>query len=368
MIALAIYAVFILLPAIAFLFASRKSVNEKAETPNLKVSVIVPLRNEANEIEALLKSLDKQTHTDFELILVNDHSTDDTENTVRRFLGKKMNWQLISNDGNRRGKKAALSTGVAAAKGEIILTTDGDCVLPPNWIAKMISPFVNQSTQLVCGIVQYKKRKGLLWPFLQAEQISLQVISSGLAFLARFNLSRPIFCSGASMAYRKSFFEKAKGYENDPYVSGDDVFLLQKAILYSKKGICFVVDRTAVVETEAAPSFDEALNQRARWISKAGGYRSFFLWLYSLIMLFANIGFILAFLVLPFFPALVLPWLLGKALIDVLLLSLAFPFFREPWLFFVAVPGAFFYPVFAMMAVIRSRCRKLEWKGRKWKK
>ena len=101
----------------------------------VSLSVIIPARNEANNIENLLLDLQKQQYSDFEVIVVDDHSEDNTLEVVERFIQSNPWCRLLSN--LHSGKKAALTLGIESAKGSIIVTTDADCRISSGWLSAL---------------------------------------------------------------------------------------------------------------------------------------------------------------------------------------------------------------------------------------
>ena len=125
-----------------------------AEKYKGKVSVIIPFRNEEANLKRLVEALKVQTYPWFEVLFVNDHSTDDSLNVLRRLVEKDIpfSFSIISLEGTQ-GKKAAIAAGIAQATGEIIVTTDADCWFDRNWLLAMTSGFNNSQTQMVTGPV-----------------------------------------------------------------------------------------------------------------------------------------------------------------------------------------------------------------------
>jgi cellulose synthase/poly-beta-1,6-N-acetylglucosamine synthase-like glycosyltransferase len=206
------YALLMFLTGIGFLLAKKRQF-KKTKSQQF-VSVIVPVRNEAKNISRLLDCLMRQNYSSdlYEIIVVDDHSTDETYTQVVGFLGGKANCSVLALQANMQGKKAAISFAVSAAKGDLIVTTDGDCVMENDWLENLIAPFEKNEVQMTGGLVFYRRQKNIIEHILRLEQTALQIASAGSA-----QLNFPLMCSGANLAYRKSFFEKENGYEGDEY-------------------------------------------------------------------------------------------------------------------------------------------------------
>lgn len=365
-----LYGMVMLIPAFAFHFSKNKSgKNSEITAPSSKtfISILLPVRNEAHFILDCLKSLIEQDYpTDkFEIILINDHSTDRTKEIAELFAKDFPHLRVIDNPPNCKGKKSAITLGVQVAKGELIATTDGDCIVPSKWLQKIATAFEQQQALFIAGPVSYKKRSGILRPLLQIEQIVLQIISGGA-----MRIGFPMMCSGANLAYKKDFFIESGGYENDLFASGDDMMMLLLAQKKIPERLFFLADRDAIVVTHAAANFSEAIQQRSRWISKFSTYKTVWITGTGILVFLVNIFIV--------FLGLISLWKLGfveyfilafglKMLIDLLLLSLAVPFFREPRLYLLALLEELFYPFLAIFVAIARLSGSFHWKGRNWK-
>lgn len=237
----------------------------------LFVSVIVPARNEADNIEACLHSILAQNYSQdkFELILVNDHSSDSTLEIAQEIASHSSNLRIINLADHyiKGSKKAALKIGIEHSKGEIILQTDADCVAGPNWISAINRQF-NKDTGMVAGPVLLSHTKSLLSKFQTLEYIGLAGLTAG-----SIAANRPNMCNGANLAFRKEAFIKVKGYEGiDHIASGDDELLMQKISMHPQYKIAFAKCKDAIVETPALESWSELKAQRLRWVSKARYY------------------------------------------------------------------------------------------------
>jgi poly-beta-1,6-N-acetyl-D-glucosamine synthase len=360
-----LYAIALLVPAFAVFF-KRNNVAAKKNAAEF-ISVIIPVRNEEENISACLESLAGQSlHRDrFEVIVVDDFSSDKTVALGETFRKRFRAFSIIRNAEGKYGKKSALEAGVNAAQGEIIAVTDGDCIVPPGWLAQIDRVFREKNPLLVTGKVSYKKT-GRAWRhLLQAEQCALQIVSAGM-----MELHLPLLCSGANMAYRKDFFLQSGGYANDPYVSGDDVLLMQKAYRTDPERIYFLPIRDEGVETAAATGISNSIKQRARWISKWKAVSLAHARIFSALVLFTNmllVGTAVLALANPAYISLFFISILGKTAVDVLLLSLTVSLFHEPWLLVLVPAGELVYPLLALTASITGLTGKIAWKDRLWK-
>ena len=314
------------------------------------VSVVVAARDEEENIAALLSDLSQQTHDDLEVIVIDDHSVDDTVKIVEYFPN------VILLQASQEGKKAAISQAVEAASNSIIITTDADCRLVPKWVEKMIAPFVNEQVELVVGPVSFHEEVNAFEKAQSLEFVSL--IASGAGAIGA---QQAFMCNGANLAFRKVNYTAV---ETDK-ASGDDVFLLHHA---KKNGseIVFVKEQEAIVFTSPKEGIHSFLQQRKRWAAKSSDYQdkdakriSWIVFLFNLcllLLLFSGTW-------REVFIALAL-----KAIIDYSFLKKAITFFQKEDIFHYFYPLQILYPFYIVYVAVASQMGGFEWKGRKHKK
>jgi len=230
-------------------------------TENFLISVVVPVRNEQNNIAPLLRDLRRQTYSNFEIIIVDDHSSDNTRPMITGTIEEDSRIHLFTNTGH--GKKRALSTGIAAAKGSIIVTTDGDCRVGPNWLYRINEHFQGETVKMLVGSV---KIEGVgLFAAMQAIEFS-SLIGSGVATLF---FGVPTMCNGANLAFRRAAYHEVNGYDDNLHVaSGDDEFLLKKIVARYHTGVKFMGLADGIVSTNSQPDWRSFFQQRIRWAGK----------------------------------------------------------------------------------------------------
>jgi poly-beta-1,6-N-acetyl-D-glucosamine synthase len=196
---------------------------ESSENDNHKppVSIIICARNESENLKNFLTSVLEQDYPDYEVIVVNDCSEDNTDEILRSYLKKYSNLRVstITKDPKfTHNKKFAQFIGIKAAKNEILLFTDADCYPETDkWIANMVRHF-DDNTSFVLGFGGYEKRKGLLNRYIRYDSMIIAMQYLGLALSGR-----PYMGVGRNLAYRKSLFFKNRGYGNfNHIISGDD--------------------------------------------------------------------------------------------------------------------------------------------------
>ena len=331
-----------------------------------KVSVVIALRNEESEIEKLLNNLKAQIYpiNQLQLILVNDHSTDNTLGLLQNF--KADNLTVLDMPKAEFGKKNAISKAIQIAKGEIILITDADCSFSPNWIQTMVGYFTDNKIKLVSGPVNYHQKKGL-FQHLQALEFA-SLIGSGAGAIGSGNA---IFCNGANMAYKKEVFLEVNNYKNDNTASGDDVFLLHSVKQRYPNGIAFAKDKNAIVKTNALNTLSAFINQRKRWTAKSSSYTDRRTIYTSFLVLFTNLSLLYLF-VLCFFDSQLANYFIGfyllKFMIDLIFLIPILDFFKRKDLIKWILPFELFYSFYIVLIVTLSFTNSFEWKGRIHKK
>jgi glycosyltransferase involved in cell wall biosynthesis len=348
-----------------FLKLFRQGKYQANQLPPLKISLLIPVRNEAKNILNCLKSLEQQqgfSTTDFEVLIINDHSTDNSLAIISSIIeNSSLNLKLFSLT-DKSTKKEALKLGVKNANYSIIATTDADCILPENWLIS-ISNQLHQDTEMLLGPIDFKPSRGFLAGFQTLDMFALQ----GLEFGA-LGHHKPILNNAANLAYKKSAYFAVNGFDNFNTPSGDDVFLLEKFEANSKK-ISGLLSKKFVVETEIEKSLFDFFNQRLRWSSKSKFYTNKTLLYFSFIILFQNLmqlfiyfGLLLVENYRYCFGIL----LLSKWLIDFILLFLVADFFQRRSMMLYFIPVQIIYPIYIVTIWIASLTMKFEWKERKY--
>jgi len=239
----------------------------EAFKPTIKISVIIPVRNEEEYIENLLKDIMAQRYPGnlFEVIVVNDQSTDGTMDVLENL---DLNINLFVHDSPYNGKKEALEYGIGLSTGEVIVTTDADCRVGPEWLGQISLSFEKYNALMISGPVRFRNT-GTFWnQGLMMEFAALQ--GTGAASL---HFSLPTMCNGANLAYLKTAFQHVNGFEgNKDIPSGDDEFLMHRISREHPGRIHYLKSSAAIVETEPVSTINTWYNQRLRWASKWRGY------------------------------------------------------------------------------------------------
>ena len=330
----------------------------------VSVSVIIPARNEENNIGALLQSLQRQDYPKqfFEVIVVDDHSSDSTAEIVSRFPEIKL--LKLEGDVNNSFKKKAIEKGIVAASGELIITTDADCIPLPDWLKVMVAFKETTNAVLIVAPVVFNCNSQIIQVFQAMDLMILQGITGASVFKKVHSM-----CNGANLAYdRKVFFEVGGFTGIDQIASGDDMLLMHKIATKYPERIHYLKSKEAMVSTSPMLSWKAFFNQRIRWASKATYYldkRIF--WVLLLVYLF-NVSFIIllaaGFWNHSYWLYLLLAIVL-KTLAELPFFHTIAAFFGKQWAvkyFFFFQPLHIFYTV---IAGLLGQFGKYEWKGRR---
>ncbi len=196
---------------------------------NLPVSVIICARNEAQNLQQNLPYILNQDYPDFEVVVVNDCSSDESIHILEQFKDQYDNLKLVTVSEHRRfktGKKFALTMGIKAAKNEHLLLTDADCKpRSEQWVRLMQQGFAGDK-EIVLGYSPYQKTGGFLNTFIRFE-----TIKTAISYLSAALNKKPYMGVGRNLAYTKSLFFSSKGFASHMHVlSGDDdLFINQNA-------------------------------------------------------------------------------------------------------------------------------------------
>ncbi len=235
--------------------------------PQEFVSVIIPFRNEAKNILKTYENLTNQNYPKekFELIFVND-SSDDNSLTLLESLHKQENVLIFSvpNDYSVNAhKKRAIRFGIEKSKGEIIVTTDADCIHKKDWLRNLLK-FMDEKSGFISGPVEFISDSNLFSKMQRLEFAGLVITGAGL-----IGSGNPIICNAANIAYRKKVFNEVGGFSYQMSLSsGDDELLMQKIHRDTNYKIKFALNKNAIVSTEANPTIKDFYHQRKRWASK----------------------------------------------------------------------------------------------------
>jgi cellulose synthase/poly-beta-1,6-N-acetylglucosamine synthase-like glycosyltransferase len=266
------YAVFTFL--LTFFWARIKNLPSGINSTDF-ISIIVPVRNEEENIAALLNDLENQSFpfSQFEVLIMDDSSTDQTAKIVNEVASRShASIQLISlpNIPTTSPKKRAIETAIVHAKGNLIVTTDGDCRTGPHWLRSIADCHAATGAKLISSPVTFTGSNSLT-DHLQIVEFASLIGSGASAISAGY----PSLCNGANLAYEKSAFTQVSGFDGVRHIaSGDDEFLMHKIAARFPGSIRFLKDSRAVVYTKPHSTWSGFFRQRKRWASKWKHYQS----------------------------------------------------------------------------------------------
>jgi cellulose synthase/poly-beta-1,6-N-acetylglucosamine synthase-like glycosyltransferase len=279
---------FNLLLKVSLLFLFRSDNNKQSYEYDL--SVVIPLKNEEENIPALFNSLLGQDYPDnkYEIIFVDDNSTDNSFNLLNKLSGNYKNIKIIKAvNKNLPGKKGALAIGIDNSQNPFILTTDADCILDKEWLKSFAGMF-KAGFDFVFGIINVLPGKSFLNNLVRFENLRTSILTFGLV-----NLRFPYSSGGASFGFRKDSFFKIHGYNNITEVlSGDDDLIIREAVKHKMK-IGSVVNKEAFVYTESPADFNQYLKQKTRHTTTS----NYYLFKHKIILTswhLVNLGFLLS--------------------------------------------------------------------------
>jgi glycosyltransferase involved in cell wall biosynthesis len=244
----------------------RRERNSKKLEP---VSVIICARNEALNLKSFLPSILEQEYHDFEVVVVNDCSDDESEDVLEKYSREYDNLRVTTihkESSMTHSKKMALFIGIKAAKNDLLLLTDADCQpVSKNWIASFASSF-KKETDFVLGYGGYLRKKGLLNKYIRYDAMFIAMQYTGMAMAGL-----PYMGVGRNLSYRKNVFLENKGFGSHLNLqSGDDDLFVN---MLAKKDNTYV-NLASESFTRSIPSrtWKEYRQQKTRHMSTASHY------------------------------------------------------------------------------------------------
>lgn len=326
------------------------------------VTLVIPVRNEMGNLEVLVSEIQRLDYVKLRILVIDDQSEDGSFSCFKEKLKQDDRVIVLKSPG--AGKKSALEFGVANTQTELILCSDADCSFPKDWVKKMVEPFGDPDIQLVCGPVISEAQQTFLQRFQQIEWASVLLVTQYF-----FSRKKPLMCSGANLAYRKSAFAAVDGYDqNKQYLSGDDEFLLKKIVAkFGSESCKYLPYAENLVITAPQPDFSHLINQRVRWAGKWRSHRDWahvfsavisfliqWIWLGSVLLFgFGEVG-VVVFLIV---------WL-GKTAAERIALGRILLGFGFRLAIFDFIKSGMIHPFYVWKVGIGALRGKFEWRGR----
>ena len=340
-------------------------------SPKTAFTIVVPFRDEAKNLPNLLHSFSQLNYPIglLQIIMVDDFSKDNSTLIYNKW---RLNHQevdttllenlLLSNS----PKKDAIGRAIPIAKHNWIITTDADCIVNKNWLQTLDNYIQTNNPEMIIGAVMYKAKNNWFHHFQQLDLMSLQGVTIG-----SFGIGKPFMCNGANFSYTKKLFLELDGFNgNEKMASGDDLFLLQKAVNVDKEKVHYLKNSDFIVKTKPENDLFKLFMQRVRWAAKTTGYKSNYAKFLAIVVLLMNLGLTSAFCLLAFALLnwkIVLIAFLAKYFVDYILLYKSNNYLRKGK-FFVPIASSIIYPFFSSLVGIYSLFGSFTWKGRRFKK
>jgi len=339
-------------------FWKPQKLKKKPDQPLPFVSIIVPIRNEATNIKACLKSITSNTypHDKYEIIVIDDFSTDNSFQIISELNHPKVSIVQMKDslvDDSESHKKVALKKGIEKSRGNLIIQTDGDTLVPTDWLNLHVQ---NYNKKKICstGPIKIDKGRNLLTNFQALDNIGMMAVTNAGIKSGHWHLA-----NGANMSYIKETAGIEQGMD---LASGDDVFKIQELAKVDKRSVDFILSQNSIVTTAPMNSFFSFFQQRKRWASKNAKYTSKklnglmgFIWV-------TNIYLVLITIVFPLQGIII--WSI-KGFLDTVYLLMLMPFFNVKMSSLKIFTLTFFHTLyiiwFGIFAIVPS---SYHWKNR----
>lgn len=232
-----------------------------------EVSIVICAKNEAENLKKNLPHILNQNYRSFEVIVVNDNSTDETEKILLEFQKIYPILRHISRKSNTIGKKIALADGIQTTKNKVLLLTDADC--RPNsleWLQLMQSKIEDKIT-IILGYAPYYRYPGFLNKFIRYE-----TFYTATQYLSFALWKQPYMGVGRNLIYLKSLYYKVGGFKSHEHIASGDDDLFINAISHLDN-TTIVLDKRTFVYSEPKRDWKSYFRQKSRHLSTASSYK-----------------------------------------------------------------------------------------------
>lgn len=269
------FFIFVSLVNLAYFFSffsfSTSGIKNKLH-PEVPISVIICAKNEGENLKNFLPSILEQNYSNFEVILINDASSDNTLQIIEDFQKIDPRIQIVNVQNNEAfwaNKKYALTLGIKKARNKHLLFTDADCApQSKNWIKEMSRNFQSGNT-IVLGYGGYFQHSGSMLNKL----IRFETLLTAIQYFSYARLGSPYMGVGRNLAYSSTQFYEMKGFANHLHLrSGDDDLFVNEASTAENTAICFHPD--SITRSVPKSNFSEWFHQKRRHVSVAGHYKT----------------------------------------------------------------------------------------------
>lgn len=325
------------------------------------VSILIAVRNEAKNIVFLIDQILHQSYALFEVIIIDDHSTDETISILQNNEHLKIKWYQLPE--GMEGKKAAIKFGLTKCQYPWIIMTDADVKLKKDWLSSYVCSIYEEAFIVAPVFVEVNK-PSLFSIFQQLDYAAMQYITIATIFA-----NKPFICSGANIAIPKGIAIKLYETIDTSIPSGDDVFLLHNHVKQKGK-VTVNIFPSSALSVNANINFSNFIHQRLRWASKAKYYKNttaIFISIITFLVHFALlVGLVWGF-ILPPLLQITFILLIIKMIIDLPLFIIGNKIIslHKKWLLYYPFVS-FTYFLYISTIAIGSFFYSIKWKNRTW--
>lgn len=332
-------------------------------TPRTFVSILIPFRNEQDNLPRLIEGLSELNYPKefLNIYFINDHSTDGGEILIVNEIEKQNNFHLLQSQGE--GKKNALKTGIINSEEELIITIDADVQVHPNWLKRIVSAYEQTQSDMIILPVMQDSNSSIIQKILQTEFIALAGITGASALS-----NNAVMCNGANLCFTRETYVKVESrIQHTDFSSGDDTFLLLAIKKDKSKNIKYLFHKEVVAHTSPPNTISAFFSQRIRWASKTHAVRDKATLFTGISILAANLSILIIFLLVVFgkipFGILILAFGLKVFVDGTFIRRVGNSFVKKPsWGIIILLSGL--YPIYTLLIPILSFVIRPKWKGR----
>lgn len=335
------------------------------ENKNVRVSVVIAVRNEEKYLPGLITMLEKQNFPKdlYEVIIVDDHSEDNTFSILQSSTSKHLSLTTLQLPEGISSKKKAIEAGIKSATGILIITTDADCSMGASWIKSYVSFYKITGADFIAAPVVMNEHNTFRDIFQTLDFLAMQAIT-GASVYKRFHT----MCNGANLAYTKEAFDQVNGFEGiDQIPSGDDMLLMHKIFSRYPDKVYYMKNKEAIVTTHPETSWKNFIHQRIRWASKAVHFKDKRIFYALLLTYLLNV----CYLVLAMAAITKISWLSFLLMFILAKILIEFPFLNAAAIFFgqhrLMKYFPFLQPIHILYVIVAGwlgRFGSYEWKSR----
>lgn len=230
------------------------------------VAIIIAARNEEHNISRCLTSMTRLSYPLhlLEVVVVDDRSTDATQDIVDGFARQYPHIRLVvaaPETGNLRGKTNAVTQGIEASSGEVLLFTDADCVVPQGWVEETLKYYVDEKVGVVAG---FTSLGGGGW-FSAMQALDWYALFSVAAAANR--LGFPVTAVGNNLSVRRTAYDRVGGYRQIPFSVTEDYALFHSIIAKTDFAATFPMDPATTIESAPCRTWKDLYSQKKRWFT-----------------------------------------------------------------------------------------------------